>query len=191
MCIRISDRESRGDCRCLCPWWCISAPVWMIHIFCICSMCTPISTLWMNCVCARSCVSVCVCVLTHSCWWFKEKHIFPHCQHHSSGLLLFKRRGQRSLPFFESTGPALFCPVLSSIGLWLDANKPGGCMLHAFAFQEARLFVRRVFLESWGVERNCARKKKKAWTVQQETQSWVSVCIEMSFQCLQVQLWAV
>lgn len=112
---------------------------------------------WVVCVRARACF--CVCILMHSCGWFKEKHIFPHCQQHSSGLLLFKRRGQRSPPFFESTGPALFCPVLSSIGLWLDANKPGGCMLHASAFQEARLFVRGVFLESRGVERNCAKKK--------------------------------
>lgn len=87
---------------------------------------------------------VCVCVLMHFCACFKGLHIFPHCQHHSSGLLLFKRRGQRSLLFFwvPWPGSVLSCSVLN----WTltGCQQARGCMLPAFAFQEARVLVKGV-----------------------------------------------
>lgn len=90
------------------------------------------------------CLSICVCVLMHFRACFKEKHIFPHCQHHSSGLLLFKRRGQRSLLFFSVSWPGsvLSCSVLNWTLTGCQLTR--GCMLPASAFQEARVFVQGV-----------------------------------------------
>ena len=96
------------------------------------------------CVCVCVCLCVCVCALMHFCACFKERHIFPHCQHHSSGLLLFKRRAQRSLLFFSVPWPGsvLSCSVLN----WTltGCQQARGCMLPASAFQEARVFVQGV-----------------------------------------------
>lgn len=116
---------------------CLGPYVWMVYFIFVCSMSTPISILWMK-------LCVCVCVLMLFCACFKEKHIFPHCQHHSSGLLLFKRRGQRSLPFFSVSWPGsvLSCSALN----WTltGCQQARGCMLPASAFQEARVFVQWV-----------------------------------------------
>lgn len=111
-------------------------PVSVNSTFCLCSMCAPTYGLWIK-------LRVCV-VLMHFCACVQEKHIFPHCQHHSRGLLLFKRWGQRSLLFFSLSWPAslLSCSLLN----WTltECQKARGCMLPASAFQETKVFVQWV-----------------------------------------------
>ena len=92
--------------------------------------CTCVNNNLHLCVCARAGARACarVCVLRCT-----ERHIFPHCQHQSSELLLFKRRCQNSLLFFSTSrlgsALALFCSGLN----WTltGGQRARGCTLLA------------------------------------------------------------
>ena len=105
---------------------CFSRHVWMIHFISICSRCTPVLMLWMNCVCVCVCVGVCVCVCVCTPVCASKNSTFSHTASITPLGFSCLRDGARGAFFsFQAPGPALFCPVLSSIGLWLDASEPG------------------------------------------------------------------
>lgn len=96
-------------------------PVSVNSTFCLCSMCAPTYGLWIK-------LRVCVRWCTYSCTSARasKRSTFSHTASITPVGFSCLRDGARGAFFsFHSPGLPLFCPVLSSIGLWLSAKKPG------------------------------------------------------------------
>lgn len=89
--------------------------------FCLCSMCAPTYGLWIKLrVCVRWCMYSCTSARA------SKRSTFSHTASITPVGFSCLRDGARGAFFsFHSPGLPLFCPVLSSIGLWLSAKKPG------------------------------------------------------------------